>query len=308
MHWLFFNELGRVRSGWRATIFFLSFLLVSFVFIFSSVMVLSQSDLGGSASSFLPLALPFALSTAIALLLGWICGKLFENVPFRSLGAWFTRGWLPHLGAGVLLGGVALCIAVAVAYFSGSLTFSVNRDSSSTLIASSLLSTLLIFLVGAASEETLFRGYMLQTLSRAKLAWLGGLVSSLLFSLAHNNNHDASLLSGFNTFLAGVWFVAAYLRTRDLWFPFGMHVTWNWLQGPVFGINVSGISELSPDPVMRAHDLGPVWLTGGAYGIEGGVACTIALAIAVALTLYLPGLKPNQELFEMTSQEKPVLR
>jgi len=111
---------------------------------------------------------------------------------------------------------------------------------------------------------------------------------SLLFAFAHNVNPSVSPLALANTFIAGIWFAAAYLKTRDLWFPFGIHFAWNWLQGPIFGINVSGIGDFSPDPLMRATDAGPAWLTGGAYGIEGGVACTFALMLSLVLIYYLP--------------------
>ncbi len=168
------------------------------------------------------------------------------------------------------------------------MTFTVNTASSSSAIGWTLVSTLAIFVAGAASEETLFRGYLLQTFARSRIAWIGVVVTSLLFAFAHNNNPSANPLALANTLLAGVWFAAAYFKTRDLWFPFGVHLAWNWLQGPFFGINVSGIAEFSPDPVLRAIDSGPAWLTGGSYGIEGGIACTIALIISTGLIYFLP--------------------
>ncbi len=103
--------------------------------------------------------------------------------------------------------------------------------------------------------------------------------------------------------LAGVWFGIAYLRTRDLWFPFGIHVLWNWTQGSVFGIEVSGLTKLSPAPIFNEVDRGPAWLTGEHYGIEGSLACTIAILISIALIHFLPGISPDKELMEMTSHE-----
>ena len=80
--------------------------------------------------------------------------------------------------------------------------------------------------------------------------------------------------------LAGVWLAIAYLRTRSLWFPLGLHWAWNWTQASVFGLPVSGIVRLAPAPLLHAMNKGPDWLTGGAYGIEGGAACTVALLIS----------------------------
>jgi uncharacterized protein len=123
---------------------------------------------------------------------------------------------------------------------------------------------------------------------------VGIVFTSLLFALAHNQNPNAGRLALVNTFAAGVWFAAAYLRTRDLWFPLGIHLMWNWLQGPVFGINVSGIAELSPYPLLRTSDLGPEWLTGGAYGIEGGAACTFAIVIFTLILFFTPNWRHTE--------------
>ena len=191
---LFINEYGRLRSGWRATIFLISFLVISAVFIFASITVLSQLEFGESTTSYLPLIVPFAISALIAILLGWLFGKVFEGLPFRAIGIAFTSGWLKNLAAGCAVGAVALTSSIIIAVMSGGMSLTLNRVSSSSAITSSLISTLLIFAVGAASEETLFRGYLLQTFSRAKLVWFGIAFTSLLFAFAHNNNPDVSRL------------------------------------------------------------------------------------------------------------------
>jgi membrane protease YdiL (CAAX protease family) len=238
------------------------------------------------------LIIPFAISTAIALVLGWLFGRFFEGLPFKALGASIRGTWLQNLAVGCLVGATAFVSAVIVAVMSGGLSLAPNRESAGTSIAATLGIALLIFGFSAASEEALFRGYLLQTFVRSGLVPVGVVLTSLPFALAHLSNPDVNWLAIFNTLIAGVWFAAAYLKTRDLWFPFGIHLAWNWLQGPVFGISVSGLSNIGPDPLLRAHDSGPAWLTGGAYGIEGGVACTFALVVSLALIHFLP-IKPN---------------
>ncbi|HSK73310.1 MAG TPA: CPBP family intramembrane glutamic endopeptidase, partial [Pyrinomonadaceae bacterium] len=119
---------------------------------------------------------------------------------------------------------------------------------------------------------------------------------------------SANLLSFFNTFIGGIWLAVAYLKTRDLWMPFGVHLSWNWMQGSVMGINVSGIQDFATAPVFTANDSGPAWLTGGSYGIEGGVVSTIALIASTALIWYLPFLKPTEDMLALTSLEKPVAK
>ena len=78
-----------------------------------------------------------------------------------------------------------------------------------------------------------------------------------------------------------MWFSVAYLRFRDLWFVTGMHLMWNWVQGSVFGIEVSGMRGISEHTLLREIDTGPTWLTGETYGIEGGIACTVAILISI---------------------------
>ncbi len=169
MRSLFFNEHGRIRSGWRAAVFLVAFVFLSFVFIFGSITILSQMQFGETATGYLPLIVPFAISAIIAVLLGWLLGKAFEGLPFRAIGIAFTTGWIKHLATGCLVGAVALGSAILIAVMSGGMSLTLNRESGSSAILTSLLTTLLIFAVGAASEETLFRGYLLQTFARAKV-------------------------------------------------------------------------------------------------------------------------------------------
>lgn len=291
MNSLFINESGRLRSGWRAAFFLLVFLFISAIAIFASLAVIAQFPFGQGMAGFLPLIVPFAISTVFSILLGWLFGKRLDGVSFSALGCSFSGGWIKSVLLGCVVGALAFGTALIIAIASGSMSLAVNVTSSASSISMTLLTTFAILAVGAASEETLFRGYVLQTFTREKSVIIGVAFTSLLFAFAHNNNPSANWMSSFNTLLAGVWFAAAYLKTGDLWFPFGVHLAWNWLQGPVFGINVSGIAEFSPDPILRATDAGPAWLTGGSYGMEGGIACTIALIISIGLIYYLPRLE-----------------
>jgi membrane protease YdiL (CAAX protease family) len=102
------------------------------------------------------------------------------------------------------------------------------------------------------------------------------------FAAAHLRNPN--VVAGFtfiNTALAGAWLAVAYLRTRSLWLPFGLHWSWNWAQASLLGLPVSGIQRFASAPLLKGVNLGPDWLTGGAYGIEGGAACTLALLVSI---------------------------
>lgn len=283
---LFLDDCDKLRSGWRAVAFLCSYSLIAIILIVISINFLALLPMSESASGQLPVIIPFAISTIVALVLGWLCGRFFEKLPYKSLGASPTNGWLAHLATGFAVGAVSFLFAIIVVVASGSMSFTVNAASAATAIATTLLTTLIIFVVAAASEEALFRGYLLQTFARSDLKWFGVAMTAVLFAFAHNQNPGSNPLALANTLLAGVWFAVAYFKTRDLWFPFGIHLAWNWLQGPVFGITVSGITGFAPDPLLRANDVGPAWLTGAGYGIEGGVACTVALVLSMAGILF----------------------
>ncbi|MBV9241629.1 MAG: CPBP family intramembrane metalloprotease [Acidobacteria bacterium] len=286
-------------------IFFVAFALLGVLVIGLVESLLNPSGTPDKRATPTEIAVPAAISTVLALVLGWGCARLFEKLPFRSLGAAFTRRWLLHFGAGWLVGGIAFAIALMTATVSGGIHLSLNRLSSENDITTTLLSTLAVLAVGAASEESLFRGYLLQTLLRSGHVQFAVAGSAFLFASVHFANPDFSGLSWFNTLVAGVWFAVAYLKTRDLWFPFGIHFAWNWLQGPVFGISISGIAGFGSAPLMRATDTGPAWLTGGNYGIEGGLACTFALILSTILVWYMPGIRADQELLALTSVRQP---
>lgn len=293
MEIIFFGKDGKIRVGWRAGLFLVTFFLISAPLVFASIVILAQLPFGQTPTGFLPLVLPFAISSIVAIFLGWGFGRLFEDLPFLAFGISFYGSWLKNFGVGCVIGAVAIGSAVLIAVMSGGISLAVNRESSSGSIATSLATTFVIFLVGALSEEALCRGYLLQTFVRSQLAWVGIILTSLLFAMGHLGNESVDKLPLVNTFLAGIWFSVAYLKTRDLWFPFGIHFIWNWLQGPFFGINVSGYDEMSAHPIFRATVNGPEWLTGGSYGIEGGIACTTAIVISIGVIYFLP--KPKAE-------------
>ncbi|CAN5470460.1 type II CAAX endopeptidase family protein [soil metagenome] len=140
-------------------------------------------------------------------------------------------------------------------------------------------------LAAALFEEVVFRGYVLQTIERASTTKMAVIVSSLLFGAAHLSNFHANepLLTRLSSVTslgldAGLLFAAAYLYTRRLWLPAGLHAFWNIFEGPVFGTPVSGL-HLGP-PLILSSLSGPEVLTGGVFGPEASI-----VELVVCLTL-----------------------
>lgn len=303
---IFFNDFGRLRSGWRLLIFVLPFTFLAIVMTIAIRLFYQVISSWGVTIPRQQYVFELIFRTGllvIALGVGYICARKLEDLPWRSLGLTFHEGWLKDLAIGFGLGFGALAVAVAIA-FKG-LSFSLSNDGWGSVVVSMIGSAALLF-VAALAEEAMFRGYGLQTLSRAKLAWLGVLLTSVPFGIVHLDNPNVVPGVTFaNTVLAGVWMSLAYLRTRSLWFPLGIHWSWNWALGWFFGLPVSGLKIVS-HPLLEATDSGPKWLTGGSYGIEGGAAAMIALAVVTIFVWRTSIVSATPELKRMTSEENPV--
>jgi membrane protease YdiL (CAAX protease family) len=297
---IFLNKFGRLRSGWRLMIFALV--------VFFTIAQLFQ--LAHSAGSILEGNWGFVVQALILLIpatvVGWACGHSLEGLPLRALGWAFKRGWFTDFLRGALFGAASLLFATAIITVSGGYSFKLNAPLMLASTGQTLLISGIIFLIAAAGEEALFRGYPLQTMTRARFAWFGIIITSLVFAWGHLGNPNvAPAFTFINTTLAGVWLAVGYLRTRNLWFPLGVHWAWNWTMGAVLGLPVSGIERLTPAPLLRAADSGPGWLTGGSYGLEGGVACTIALLLSTIFIWRTRLLRADLELMRLTNQENP---
>ncbi|MDQ1638905.1 MAG: protease family protein [Pyrinomonadaceae bacterium] len=308
---IFINSVGRLRSGWRVLIFIVVY--VALLFLLSTVVRVGYAvglqlapgrNLGGFTEDFIFRLILFAS----ALLAGYVCNRWLEGLPWRAFGLTRHAGWWRDFIVGSLIGVVSLALATAIAAAAGGLRFIASPRTMLWQVVQTLFMSALLFVFAALAEEALFRGYPLQTLTRAKLAWLAIFLTSVPFAAVHLNNPN--VVKGFtfiNTALAGVWLAVAYLRTRSLWLPLGVHWAWNWALGSLFGLPVSGITTIAPNPLLHGTDLGPAWLTGGSYGIEGGLACTIALIVSTMFIWKMQLVSATREMEELTSKENPVV-
>jgi membrane protease YdiL (CAAX protease family) len=312
---IFLNKQDRLRSGWRFAIFCASYftLVTALSITLRAALMLSRSavasDINRLPGSVLYLT-QFAIEFAPALLLGWGCGRLFDGVPFRALGWSPRRGWLRDLALGSLFGCLSLALAALVATIFGGFHFSFAPEGFGVAFAKTFFGAVIVYVLLAAAEEMMFRGYPLQTLMRSLPFAVALIPTTTLFASAHlfNPNIHLPAFTFINTALAGVWLAAAYWRTRSLWLALGLHWSWNWAMGSVLGLPVSGITALTRAPLVHATDAGPAWLTGGDYGIEGGAACTVALLIAIIFIWRTKHLRADEELKRFTDGEQPKKR
>lgn len=261
LYTIFFNSNRMLRNGWWIALFFigLAALLVPLI-IFAS-----------RNNSTVPIPQQLALIAVVSL----VC-QVLRRRPLAELVGRLDGCWFADLGTGLVAGAPLMVVPAVLLATTGSVSWHLNPSWDAMIGA-----TLMTLLVAAAAEELLFRGFIFQRLIDGVGIWPAQLVISALFTLTHSDalsgQGTLAYLAGANIFLASLMFGFAYIRTRSLALPFGIHFAANATQGPMLGFGVSGSTE----PGVLVADMGdaPSWLTGGTFGLEASVPGTICVAL-----------------------------
>ena len=268
------------------------------LFFFAIVMTLAQlgrSWVGNLAVRALPegtgniprlLILLFATTATVVAVLLWCL--LGERRTLSSLG-FVPRNVGAEYGLGLVFGLLMFGGAVLLCMATSSLTLSASEGA---FPLGAFLLCLLGFLIQGMSEEMLCRSYLMVSLSRGLPLWACALINALLFSLLHVGNPGISVIALVNIFLFGLFASGLTLRRGSIWMVGALHSMWNFAQGNLFGIPVSGLAGL-PSPLKADMAEGSLHtlINGGTFGIEGGLAVTVVLLASCALILLLPTKK-----------------
>ena len=264
----------RLRAGWRLLAQLLLLLFVSL----PAAILLVFWPAGIGFELIIGNGMPIVVSVFIA-------RRIFDRRSFRSLGLHLNR----QAGRDVLLGiGIAVLQTSLVFFLElafGWLKvegFAWQQQSSLTVLQGFLL-WLVIFIAVGFYEELLSRGYQLQNLEEGLNTFWAVLLSSMVFGTLHFLNPNANWFSAVGITLSGMFLAYAYLATRKLWLPIGLHIGWNLFLGPVFGFPVSGLESSG---LIKAVVDGPLLFTGGEFGPEAGLLLLPALG-AGALLVWL---------------------
>jgi len=258
---LFRNSDRQLRSGWWILIFFL---LLAFLLV--PIIIYSQQ-----AGKEVSIGIQAVLIAAVS----GICQLLMRR-PLAELLGKIDLGWFGDLARGVLIGAALMLIPALFLGITGFIGWQWNPTG-----VSNLTTGLLLFAGVAVAEEMLFRGFIFQRLITGIGQWPAQVVVAVFFLLTHLNNPGMSggvkVMAGINIFLASILFGFAFLRTRSLAMPLGIHFMANWVQGGLLGFGVSGTEQSGLfHPVFQP---GFDWLTGGSFGLEAslpGLVCVIA--------------------------------
>lgn len=279
---------GRVRAVWRILLFVALF--QAFLWVTRGV---SDWLVPGREGLF-----RYGATTLLsALAAGWVLLAWLDRRSPGALGFAWTSGGPREVVGGLAIGAGSLGLVVAGLAAGGFLSYGADGGTVGEYV-SALLASLFVLSASAAAEEALFRGYPFQVLVQGLGPVGATLLASAAFAVAHAANPHLSWLSLLNLFLAGVLLSVAYLRTRSLWFAAAVHLGWNWAMGGVLDLPVSGL-ELFDTPLYEPRELGPAWLTGGAFGPEGGLSGSLAVLLALVAIVGIPAFREAPEMREL---------
>ncbi|MBR4657943.1 MAG: CPBP family intramembrane metalloprotease [Clostridia bacterium] len=208
---------------------------------------------------------------------------------------WLQKRRVPSLGlrrkhavreyvVGALMGICLITLTMVVAILTGGVTEIRFTRFNALLFVLYLLG----YMVQGMSEEVLCRGYLMPSIARRSPIWLAVVLSSLTFSLLHFANPGFGIMPAINIFLTGVVFAVYVLKRGNLWGACAMHSFWNFFQGNIFGISVSGNDPATNSTLIQSSVGGanPLW-SGGDFGLEGSLCITIVMLAALAIELFV---------------------
>ncbi|MFF0227958.1 CPBP family intramembrane glutamic endopeptidase [Streptomyces sp. NPDC004629] len=138
----------------------------------------------------------------------------------------------------------------------------------------------------AVTEELLYRGVLFRIIEERTGTWLALTLTGALFGLSHLLNPHAELWGAVAIAVeAGGMLGAAYIATRNLWVPIGLHFGWNFTVGGIFSTEVSGNG--TPQGLLDAATSGPTPISGGDFGPEGSLYTVVFGVLTTIVFLWL---------------------
>lgn len=226
-----------------------------------------------------------------ALFANWLALKIYKQMPVTAVGLGWNRASADNFALGLMGGMGAACVALAPPLLAGLAHFTPTAGEKPTIGAAAFLAVFL--LVGSSGEEILFRGFGFQTLIPSLGEGVSVAVCAILFGLLHMGNPGANWLGIANTIGFGAVFGYAFLRSRDLWLPIGMHFGWNFTL-PLFGVKVSGLT-MNVTGYEMSWTAGALW-SGGAYGPEASLMATAVVLLLFLYVRFAPARRQNSPL------------
>jgi len=214
----------------------------------------------------------------------WAWLRVSIKRPFSSLGLERPDA-LRRLLGGALAAGLMIAVTAVLAVIPGG-SFGPGELQKTGIAALGIgLLSLVSYAVQSSAEEVLFRGWLLPVVGSRYRPWIGVLVSTLLFSLAHGANPDITPLAFLNLFLFGAFAAVLVLAEGSLWGACAWHAVWNWAEFALLGFPLGGAAH--EGILVSIRTAGDDIISGGTFGPEGGLAATAVLLVAIGMVVAL---------------------
>ncbi|MCT4620474.1 MAG: CPBP family intramembrane metalloprotease [Marinisporobacter sp.] len=224
------------------------------------------------------------------LIFAWV--KFVEKRKISSMG-FFKENLMKKYMIGFIVGMGMFTLVVSILAVTGHIQIDHNPSTPTGLaVLSSILIILPGWMIQSATEEILSRGWMMNVLGARYNALVGIFISSTFFGVMHIFNPNVSFIAILNIILVGIFLSLYVIKTKELWGVCGLHAAWNWIQGNIFGFEVSG-AKTGIGSIMKLKLVGSEWFTGGAFGPEAGFAATIVLGLGIVMILLKAKRKPK---------------
>lgn len=263
-----------ITQGWlRVIVFF-----VVWIFILSLVHLIGFELLERSWDKPIEsLSLDEHIASIVLSLIGtlltlWLFKKVIDREPLSEAGITNHQVGKQFL-LGAILGTAIISLGFLILFAAGEI---VPQRSEATAI--DMIKGLLLYLMVAVNEEFLMRGYVQVNLSRSFHRYFAIVLASSLFAALHIFNMGITDISLVNLTLSGILLGVNFLFIKNIWYSVGLHFTWNYVQGFIFGFHVSGIDNPSLFEVKYYQP--DIW-NGGVFGFEGSAVCTILSVIGI---------------------------
>jgi hypothetical protein len=234
------------------------------------------------------------VTTAVPVVGLYLVARLVDRRWFTDFGLRFDRDWWLDCAFGAALGAGLMAAIFGLELAVGWLTVTGTFVAGGGSFASALLLVVVLFVGVSIREELLLRGWFLTNLAEGTAGFRGisprsavvfaTLLSSVVFGFLHAANPNATVVSTASISLAGVFLALGYLLTGELAIPIGLHFTWNFFQGSVFGFPVSGLGL--GVSVIAVEQGGPELVTGGQFGPEAGLIGMAAMVVGSLATVW----------------------
>ena len=296
LRYTFKNPFGHLRAGWRMLAYLFVVALIATPTNFA-LHAIRNSIPGGRGIHSPRIIILYIGMVSAFILASYVTLKWLDKRPFRLLGLWFSPGWFREYSIGLGFGFGPITIIFLLLWITGHVD--VSRGTWDISLIWFLSKMLILFAFAGALEELMLRGYLFQAFIEGSNKWIAVFILSIVFSVMHMFNPNWSAMGALIIFLAGLELGVAYIKTRSLWLPIGMHMAWNWSQGPLWGMNVSGTTM--ENSFLVSFPQGSEFWSGGEFGAEGSIFAAVVSIFVIWYIWRAEWIKPsdaNSELWK----------